>query len=341
MKTTITIFSILLLLISITGYSTTVDSLSTKILQKTLDKHHSLDSIYFHYSYTVQTMDQDFNWAEEKGLSDDWTVTKDDLNSEVKVGKWNEGYFKYVNALSSIRKAIENKKTKLSCGCSPLPYYVIELSDIPFKGFDSMKYYQNQTVYIDTLTYLIHAITTAVNVDSGKVRLATFTMDSIKAYLPIAKPYTNPFQLNKNMLQPGDTAPAFSLKDVNGNTINLSDYKGKLVLLDFWYSACKPCIKASFILEDLQQKYASRGLVVLGMNTMDKADKARRHNKKHDITYNTTICSRDIKTAYKIRSYPSFYLIDETGKIVYSTSGYSSALKADLQSAILMAISKQ
>jgi len=341
MKTKLAIIS-LLLLISITGFSSPVDSLSIEILQKTLDNHRSLDSIRFHYSYTVQIMDQDFNWAEEKDQNGKWTVTKNDLESEnIKDDRINDSYFHYINTLYSIQKALEIKKTRLSCGCSPLPYYVIDLSDIPFRGFDSMKYYKNQTVYIDTVTYLVHAITTAVNIDGGKVQLTTFTMDSVKAYYPIVKPSPMPFQLNKHMLQPGEMAPEFSLKDPEGNTINLSDYKGKLVLLDFWYSACKPCIKASYNLEDLQKKYANRGLVVLGMNTMDKDDKARRHNKKHHITYNTTLCSRDIKAAYKIHSYPSFYLIDQTGKIVFSTSGYSSSLSAELESAILQALSNR
>ena len=341
MKTKLAIIS-LLLLISITGFSSPVDSLSIEILQKTLDNHRSLDSICFHYSYTVQIMDQDFNWAEEKEQNEKWTVTKNDLESEnIKDDRKNDSYFHYINTLYTIQKALEIKKTRLSCGCSPLPYYVINLSDIPFRGFDSMKYYKNQTVYIDTVTYLVHAITTAVNLDSGKVQLTTFTMDSVKAYYPIVKPSPMPFQLNKHMLQPGEMAPEFSLKDPEGNTINLSDYKGKLVLLDFWYSACKPCIKASYNLEDLQKKYANRGLVVLGMNTMDKDDKARRHNKKHHITYNTTLCSRDIKAAYKIHSYPSFYLIDQTGKIVFSTSGYSSNLSAELESAILQALSNR
>lgn len=341
MKTRFAIIS-LLLFISITGFSNSIDSLSIEILQKTLDKHQSLDSIQFHYRYTVQIMDQDFNWAEEKNISDNRTVTKEDIEADdMKKDQQNEGLFLYINTLSSIRKAIEINKTKLSCGCSPLPYYVIDLSNIPFKGFDSMKYYKNQTVYIDTVTYLIHAITTAVNIDNGKVQLNTFTMDSIKAYYPIAKPNPMPFQLNKHMLQAGEMAPEFSLKDPEGNTVNLSDFKGKLVLLDFWYSACKPCIKASYNLEDLQKKYADRGLVILGMNTMDKDDKARRHNKKHHITYNTTLCSRSIKAAYKIHSYPSFYLVDQTGKIVFSTSGYSSNLSAELESAILQALSNR
>ncbi len=341
MKTKLAIIS-LLLFISIPGFSNSVDSLSIEILQKTLDNHRSLDSISFHYSYTVQIMDQDFNWAEEKDLSGDWTVTKDDLEGYEKAYYLtSDAFLQYFSSLSSIREAITNKKTKLSCGCSPLPYYVIDLSDIPFKGFDSMKYYKSQTVYIDTVTYLVHAITTAVNIDGGKVQLTTFTMDSVKAYYPIVKPSPMPFQLNKHMLQPGEMAPEFSLKDPEGNTLNLSDYKGKLVLLDFWYSACKPCIKASYNLEDLQKKYANRGLVVLGMNTMDKDDKARRHNKKHHITYNTTLCSREVKAAYKIHSYPSFYLIDQTGKIVFSTSGYSSNLSAELESAILQALSNR
>ena len=336
----IKVFTVLLMLfLSYTGFSTAVDSLSIEILQKTLNKHQSLDSIRFRYTYTVQIMDQDFNWTDEECLKGSSTVTKEDIETDgTKKDRWNEGFFKYVNTLSSIRKAIEINKTKLSCGCNPVPYYIINLSDIPFKGRYSMKYYKNQTVYIDTLTFLVHAITTVQNGKDGKVILSTFTMDSVIAYKPKVK-IPAIFMLNRNMLKPGEMAPAFSLKDTNGKTVNLSDFKGKLVLLDFWYAACKPCIKASFNLDKLQEDFASRGLVVLGMNTMDKAGKIKRHSEKFKMNYNSLLCSRDIKIAYKINSYPSFYLIDETGKIVFSTSGYSSDLASELESAILQALS--
>jgi len=329
----------LMLFLSFTGFSTAVDSLSIEILQKTLKKHHSLDSIRFHYNYTVQIMDQDFNWAEEKDLSGNRTVTKDDLESyDKEYYLVSDAFLQYISTLSSIRKAIEINKTKLSCGCNPVPYHIINLSDIPFKGRHSMKYYKNQTVYIDTLTFLVHAITTVENGDDGKVILSTFTMDSVITYKPAAK-IPAIFMLNRNMLKPGEMAPAFSLKDAYGKTVNLSDFKGRLVLLDFWYAACKPCIKASFNLDKLQEDFASRGLVVLGMNTMDKAGKIKRHTAKFKMNYNTLLCPRDIKTTYKINSYPSFYLIDETGKIVFSTSGYSSDLASELESAILQALS--
>ena len=342
MQTKATFLTLIMLLVSISGFSM-ADSLSLSILQKSLDKHKSLDSIQFHYTYTIQVMDQDFNWKSYKAVEGTCKVNAPDLKVlELQYGEVLESdQFLYFDALSTIQIALNNKKIKLSCGCSPLPYYVIELSNISYKGLNSNNHSAYRTVYIDTVTYLIHAMTSVSNLDSGKVELKTFTMDSVKTYIKQPAVKTTIFQLNRNMLKPGDNAPDFTLKDSDGKTINLSDYQGKLVLLDFWYAACKPCIKASFHLEALQKKYANRGLVVLGMNTMDKADKIRRHNKKHKVTYNSVLCPRSIKEIYKIRSYPSFYLIDQNGVIVFSTSGYYAGLEKDLELAILQAFSNR
>ena len=80
-------------------------------------------------------------------------------------------------------------------------------------------------------------------------------------------------------------APDFSLTDASGNPVNLADLNGKVVLLDFWYSSCAPCIKASHYLEKYTQTYCDSGLVILGMNPIDGINKINQHNKKWGVTY--------------------------------------------------------
>jgi peroxiredoxin len=65
----------------------------------------------------------------------------------------------------------------------------------------------------------------------------------------------------------GKAAPPFALKDVKGREVKLADYRGKVVLLNFWYSACFPCRAETPDLIALYQSYKDRGLVVLGINT--------------------------------------------------------------------------
>ena len=64
----------------------------------------------------------------------------------------------------------------------------------------------------------------------------------------------------------GKSAPPLTLEDTKGRTVRLADLKGKVVLLNFWHSACLPCRKETPDLADLYRRYKDRGLVVLGIN---------------------------------------------------------------------------
>ena len=133
-------------------------------------------------------------------------------------------------------------------------------------------------------------------------------------------------------------APDFSLVDAEGNPVKLEDYKGKVVLLDFWYSTCAPCIKASKYLEEYSKKYADSNFIILGMNPLDGPNKIRQHNKKWKVTYAGVICTSEVKNKYKIGSYPSFILIDKNGMIVLHESGFSESLMKSIEQHIQQVI---
>lgn len=70
-----------------------------------------------------------------------------------------------------------------------------------------------------------------------------------------------------------EPAPQLTLKDLNGNDVSLSDYKGKVVLVNFWATWCEPCRTEIPWLIDLQHKYADKGFVILGIALDDEGKK--------------------------------------------------------------------
>lgn len=124
-------------------------------------------------------------------------------------------------------------------------------------------------------------------------------------------------------LQPAGpvAAPAFSLKALSGENVSLSDYKGKVVLLDFWATFCGPCVKAMPKLQKLHDEHAARGFAVLGLATDEEGEKlVRPFMAKRKITYPILLDSGAWK-AYGVKTLPALFLIDRDGKIVKQYGG--------------------
>jgi len=87
----------------------------------------------------------------------------------------------------------------------------------------------------------------------------------------------------------GQVAPAFSLPAVNGGTISLSSLRGKPVYLNFFASWCVPCNEEAPEIGKLSARYKSRGLVVLGVNELESAQKAKEFLAKYHLPYNAVV----------------------------------------------------
>jgi peroxiredoxin len=130
------------------------------------------------------------------------------------------------------------------------------------------------------------------------------------------------------------TAPDFALKDGDGKTVRLSDYKGKVVLLDFWATYCGPCkIEIPWFM-DFERKHKDQGFSVLGVSMDDDGWNAVKPFV-NDVGINYRVMVGDDSMAEKyggIEALPTTFLIDRDGKIAAVHVGLTS--KSEIENAI-------
>ena len=126
----------------------------------------------------------------------------------------------------------------------------------------------------------------------------------------------------------------FTLQDMSGQTVKLSDNKGKVVLLEFWATWCPPCRESVPGLEKLHRAYKDKGLVVLAVSVDEGGwDEVRSFIALQGITYRVLKGTNDVSVQYKVRSIPMTLLLNKEGKITkrYLGGGYDEDLEKDVK----------
>lgn len=137
------------------------------------------------------------------------------------------------------------------------------------------------------------------------------------------------------LLKKGTSAPEFSLTSLQSEPFSLSKYKGQLVLIDFFFKSCYPCVQAIPGLESLLRKYKMKGLTIIGIDAVDKDKEALKHFVSiSGISYPIFIDEGDVSHDYQVTSCPTLYLINKQGEIIFVENGFDESSGSELENII-------
>ena len=114
-------------------------------------------------------------------------------------------------------------------------------------------------------------------------------------------------------------APDFALKDANGATVKLSDYRGKVVLLNFWATWCGPCTLEIPWFIEFEQQYKSKGFAVLGVSMDDEGwDAVKPYLTEHKMNYRVLLGNDSVSQLYGgLDALPTTFIIDQDGNVAF------------------------
>jgi thiol-disulfide isomerase/thioredoxin len=121
-------------------------------------------------------------------------------------------------------------------------------------------------------------------------------------------------------------APGFAFTTLDGKPASVESLKGRVVLLDFWATWCAPCRKSMPELQALHERYATKGLTVLGVSIDEKADaKVRKYVAAQKFSYPMAIdAAKDPAwKSYRVKAVPAAFLLDANGQVVAQWTGRS------------------
>jgi len=122
--------------------------------------------------------------------------------------------------------------------------------------------------------------------------------------------------------KPTEIEADFTAFDLEGNPVKLSDYLGKIVVLNFWAIWCGPCLMEMPDLEAVYQEYSDREVVVLAVNVSESASDIVTFSQEYDLTF-PMLRDSDLTVVkkYGVRSLPTTFFIDREGQVRVSRVG--------------------
>jgi thiol-disulfide isomerase/thioredoxin len=134
---------------------------------------------------------------------------------------------------------------------------------------------------------------------------------------------------------PGERAPAFALPTAAGETLALERLRGQVVYVDFWASWCGPCRRSFPWMNEMNRKYAAKGLAIVAINVDKKRADAERFLAQIPAEFTVVFDAPGaVPAAYAVKGMPSSYLIDANGRVAVVEQGFRDESRAVLEEKI-------
>jgi peroxiredoxin len=122
----------------------------------------------------------------------------------------------------------------------------------------------------------------------------------------------------------GQTAPNFKVTTTSGQQVSLDNYRGRVLIVDFFATWCQPCRASIPHLVEMNRKYGTQGLYVLGMSADEDGERVvKAFAVKNSITYPIALPGEQTLVDFGVRSVPVMFVIDKKGRIAEVFRGFT------------------
>jgi peroxiredoxin len=125
----------------------------------------------------------------------------------------------------------------------------------------------------------------------------------------------------------------FTLQTIDDEEVTLSQFKGNVILIDFWATWCPPCVRAIPSNIRLYNKYHEQGFVILGISNEDKY-LLRQYREENGVPYHILLGTNDVFRAYGVQGIPHMLIIDKKGVVRKTQTGYYPGLEPQIDALV-------
>jgi len=142
--------------------------------------------------------------------------------------------------------------------------------------------------------------------------------------------------------RPGQPAPNFKVVTTSGQSVSLENYRGYVLVIDFFATWCTPCRTSIPHLVEMNQKYRKQGLQVLGLSADENGERdVQEFGENYRVNYPMALAGEAVQADFGIRSVPVMFVIDKKGKVAEVFRGYSDEIGRSMDQLIKRLLSEK